>query len=139
MKVEIFTLCHYAQADPGGNLTIIGAFDHIAAIQVPVTVMPMCAVACRLRFERIEEGRKNITISIMDSDGQRVLPALSPQIPVNIRQGESTVTVPIVMLIGQLKLPTFGEYQIDLAVDGRIEASIPIYVRKVEHPGHRPR
>jgi hypothetical protein len=74
MKVEILTLCHYAQADPAGNLTIVGTFDHWAALQAPIVGMPMCAVACRLWFERIEEGRKSITISIMDSAARACCP-----------------------------------------------------------------
>jgi hypothetical protein len=30
-----------------------------------------------------------------------------------------------------LKFPGFGEYSIDLAIDGRHEASLPLYVRKI--------
>jgi hypothetical protein len=30
-----------------------------------------------------------------------------------------------------MKLPNFGEYSIDLGVDGRHEASIPLFVRQV--------
>jgi hypothetical protein len=36
--------------------------------------------------------------------------------------------------IQQLKLPKFGEYSIDLAVDGRAEASLPLYVKKLNEP-----
>jgi hypothetical protein len=31
--------------------------------------------------------------------------------------------------IQQLKLPKFDEYSIDLAIDGRHEASIPLFVK----------
>jgi hypothetical protein len=36
------------------------------------------------------------------------------------------------MVIQQIRLPKFGEYTIDLAVDGRQLGSIPLYVSKVE-------
>jgi len=58
------------------------------------------------------------------------------QLPTQVRPGESTTTIPMVLLMPQFKLPAFGEFQIDLAVDGRIEASIPLYVRQVQAQGH---
>jgi hypothetical protein len=36
------------------------------------------------------------------------------------------------MVIQQIRLPKFGEYTIDLAVDGRQLGSLPLYVSKVE-------
>jgi hypothetical protein len=38
--------------------------------------------------------------------------------------------------IQQLKLPNYGEYSIDLGIDGRHEASIPLFVRPA--PGQQP-
>jgi len=39
--------------------------------------------------------------------------------------------VPLALVIQQLKLPGFGEYSIDLAVDDRHEASIPLVVSQI--------
>jgi hypothetical protein len=36
--------------------------------------------------------------------------------------------------IQRLRLPRFGEYTIDLAVDGRQEGPLPLYVRKRPSP-----
>jgi hypothetical protein len=44
---------------------------------------------------------------------------------------EHSITVCLVLQIQQMKLPNYGEYSIDLAIDGRIEASIPLFVRPV--------
>ncbi len=49
-----------------------------------------------------------------------------------------TVTSHFVMVIQQIRLPKFGEYTIDLAVDGRQLGSLPLYVSKVE-PARRRR
>jgi hypothetical protein len=38
-------------------------------------------------------------------------------------------------LIQQLKLPKFGEYTVDLAMDGRQLGSLPLYVAKIERQG----
>lgn len=128
MKVEIFTLCDAATADAGGKLNILGSFDRIHAASVPVT-HPLCALAIKLRFERLEEGQKRVRISFMDADGQAVMPTLDANTQVMFPPGEHTVTACLVLQIQQLKLPNYGEYSIDLGIDGRQEASIPLFVR----------
>lgn len=131
MKVDIFTLCQFANSERGGNLNIIGAFQNINAPRTPV-VMPLCALAIRLRFEKIEEGQKKIRISFIDADGKSVMPTLQTDIAVKIPAEASNATAPLVLLIQPLNLPRFGEYSIDLAIDGRQEASTPLYVRQVQ-------
>lgn len=133
MKVEIFTLCDAATADSGGKLNILGSFDRINANAIPVT-HPLCALAIKLRFERLEEGQKRIGISFVDSDGKAVMPTLDAGTQVHFPPNESSVTACLVLQIQQLKLPNFGEYSIDLAIDGRHEASIPLFVKQVEQP-----
>jgi len=133
MKVEIFTLCDAATADAGGKLNILGSFDRINAASLPVT-HPLCALAIKLRFERLEEGQKRIGISFVDSDGTAVMPTLDAATQVNFPPDESSVTACLVLQIQQLKLPNFGEYSIDLAIDGRHEASIPLFVKSIGQP-----
>ena len=135
MKVEIFTLCDAATADAGGKLNILGSFDRIHAANVPVT-HPLCALAIKLRFERLEEGPKRVRISFMDSDGKAVMPTLDANTQVMFPPEEHTVTACMVLQIQQMKLPNYGEYSIDLAIDGRHEASIPLFVRSIPGQQH---
>ena len=128
MKVEIFTLCDAATADVGGKLNILGSFDRLHASGVPVT-HPICSLAIKLRFARLEEGMKRVRISFMDADGKSVMPTLEANTQVNFPPEEHSVTACLVLQIQQLKLPNYGEYSIDLAIDGRQEASIPLFVR----------
>ncbi len=137
MNVELFTLCDFARAEPTGKMYVIGTFDHISAPQQPIQY-PLFAVAAKVRFERAEEGLKNLSVSFVDSDGTRVLPVLNVQIQVRFQPGEPTATMPFVVLIPQISLPRFGEYQIDLLIDGRIESSIPLYVRQIQIPPINP-
>ena len=130
MKVEIFTLCDAATVDAGGKLNILGSFDRLSAKQVPVT-HPQCSLAMKLRFERVEEGRKRIRIAFIDSDGATVMPSLEATTDVQFRGEDATATVSLALNIHQLRLPRFGEYSIDLAVDDRQEASSPLYVSRV--------
>jgi hypothetical protein len=130
MRVEIFTLCDAATVDAGGKLNILGSFDRLQAKETPV-MHPQCALAIKLRFERVEEGQKRIRITFIDSDGIAVMPTLDATTQVRFQNEDSTATTSLVLVIQQLKLPRFGEYAIDLAVDDRHEASIPLFVRPV--------
>src|SRR4029077_13854599 len=130
MKVEIFTLCDAATTDAAGKLNILGSFDRLNAREAPVT-HPQCALAIKLRFERVEEGSKRIRIAFVDLDGKSIMPTLDATTQVKFGLNDSTSTASLVLVIQQLKLPRFGEYSIDLAVDDRHEASIPLIVSPV--------
>jgi hypothetical protein len=129
MKVEIFTLCDAATTDAAGKLNILGSFDRLNAKEAPVT-HAQCALAIKLRFERLEEGQKRIRIAFVDSDGASVMPTVETTTQVQFQGADSSATASIVLNIQQLKLPKFGEYSIDLAVDDRHEASVPLLVSK---------
>jgi hypothetical protein len=129
MKVEIFTLCDAATTDAAGKLNILGSFDRLNAREAPVT-HPQCALAIKLRFERLEEGQKRIRIAFVDSDGASVMPTLDASTQVQFQPSDSSATTSLVLVIQQLRLPKFGEYSIDLAVDDRHEASIPLLVSR---------
>ena len=73
MNVDVFTLCDFAQNTPGNKMNIVGTFNRIFARQIPA-VHPLCALAVLMRFEQIEQGTKNIRVSIIDSDGRPVGP-----------------------------------------------------------------
>ena len=129
MRVEIFTLCDAATVDAGGKLNILGSFDRLSAGEEPV-VHPQCALAIKLRFERIEEGQKQIRITFVDQDGASVMPNVEATTQVRFQDNDPSATVSLALNIQQLRLPRFDEYSIDLAIDGRQEASIPFFVRR---------
>jgi hypothetical protein len=133
MKVEILSLCDFAQAEPTGKVNILGSFDRLYAHEAPV-VRSVCAIVARIRFEPHEEGTKTVSLAFIDSDGQRVLPLLRAQFPVKVQPAEASTVVNYVMVIPQIKFPRFGDYQIDLAVDDKIEATIPLFVRQRQAP-----
>ena len=75
MKVEILTLCDAATVDAAGKLNILGAFDRLNAASEPIT-HPQCALAVKVRFERIEEGNKKIRVTFVNADGAPVMPSI---------------------------------------------------------------
>ena len=131
MKVEIFTLCDAATVDAAGKLNILGSFDRLNAREVPV-IHPQCALAIKLRFERVEEGQKRLRIAFVDQDGVAFMQNLDATTEVRFDGDDPSATVSLALNIQQLRLPRFDEYWIDLAVDGRQEASIPLFVRPAQ-------
>ncbi len=129
MKIELFTLCD-AATDSGGKLNVLGSFDHIFAKKTPA-IHPLCAIAVKIRFSRIEEGNHRLRVTFADMDGKLVLPGLDATLVIRLRPEDSTVAANVVLVIQKIKLETFGEYTIDLAIDGRHEGSIPLYVKQI--------
>ena len=128
MNIEAFLLCD-AATDQQGKLNVLGAFDNIFTKEVP-TMHPACAVAARIRFEKIEEGSHPIRIRIIDEDGKAIVPDLQGNINVSIGDKADSMTANIVLNLQRLKLEKYGQYRIDLAIDNQIMSSLPFYLRE---------
>ena len=126
MQVEIFSLCDAATADIG-KLNILGAFDTIWAANIPV-VHPQCAIALRIRFESIERGDHRVTVDFVDLDGRHIIPTANGTINISFPDQQRSGSANLILNIQMLQLQRFGEYSIDLAIDGRREAAIPLFV-----------
>lgn len=129
MNIEAFLLCQCA-TDSAGKLNVLGAFDCLWAKKVPI-VCPSCSVTARIRFSRIEQGDHNVRINIIDEDGKAISPNLQSSISVRLAENESSCIRNIILNILQLKFENYGHYRIDLAIDGRQEASLPLNIIKV--------
>ena len=132
MDVEIFALCD-AATDAAGKLNILGAFDKIGAQDLPV-VYPRCSVALRIRFDRIEHGIHRIRINIIDADGQSIMAPFDNEINISFPGEMQSLCANIVLQINGLKFEKLGQYAIDMAIDGRHEKSLPIYILKARKP-----
>ena len=129
MDIEIFALCD-AATDYHGKLNLLGTFDAIWTKEMPL-VQPQCAVALRLRFSRIEEGEHRIKINIVDEDGKLVAPSLDANTKLDFsNRPETSVAINMILNLQRLKFEKYGEYSVELAFDGRHEASLPIHIRK---------
>jgi len=129
MKVELMVLCD-AATEYQGKLNILGTFDAIWARKIPA-VHPLCAVALRTRFSKIEEGEHAVKINIIDQDGTSVVKPVETSVNVKFKDTSVTsVAVNMILNIQGLKLPEYGEYSIDLAINGRHEASLPLYLHQ---------
>jgi hypothetical protein len=130
MKIETFILCD-AATEFAGKLNILGTFDSIHARQVPA-VHPQCAVAMRLRFDRQERGEHKVRVNMIDADGRLVIPSLDAMLQVRTPEAASSCAINMILNLQSLKFERFGEYSIDLQVDGVQVASLPLFVWQMQ-------
>jgi hypothetical protein len=98
---------------------------------------PACAVAASLKFEAIETGIHRVKLRFGDADGREVLPTAEMQMNVVMPPDFPYLTINPIFNFQQLTLPRFGEYSVDLAIDGIHEGSLPLFVRE-QKPNLRP-
>jgi len=129
MNIEAFLLCD-AATDERGKLNVLGAFDTIFSKQMPA-IHPACAVALRIRFEKVEEGEHGVRLQIIDLDGKPISPKLEGNINVRVPDNVDSSAVNLILNIQGQKFEKFGKFNIYLAIDSTKEASLPLWVSKV--------
>ena len=129
MNIEVFSLCDAATVDVSGKLNVLGAFDTIWAARMPA-VYPQCAIALRARFDGLERGEHRVTVNFVNLDGKHLIPSANGTININFSDGQRSGSANLVLNLQMLKLESYGEYSIDLAVDGQNVSSVPLFVRE---------
>lgn len=129
MNIEAFLLCD-AATDQHGKLNILGAFDAIYAGEMPCK-HPACAIAIRIRFERIEKGIHPFRIAIIDEDGNYLGPQLDGNCEVQAHDNSESTVSNFILNIQGLDFKKYGKYRIDFAMDGQIKGSLPFNVTRI--------
>jgi hypothetical protein len=82
-----------------------------------------------MNFNDAEEGAHQVHLSFVDADGRPVLQGID--LPLNVVMPEDAhfATLNCIVNIQPLKFERPGLYAIDVSVDGRQKASIPLLVK----------
>jgi hypothetical protein len=127
VKIEVFTLCDFAQ-ESGGKLTVVGTFDTILTRTFPC-VHTQLSVVIRLRFNINEFNEHTFRIETRDLDGEACTPPVSGSINVK-GAGNATAVSHLVFCINNLRFSASGVFNFILYIDDKEAGSIPLYVRK---------
>ena len=131
MNIEVFLLCD-AATDQQGKLNVLGAFDTIWTKKLPA-IHPACSVVTRIRFAKIEDGNHSVKIQIIDQDGRNIGPKLEGNISVKTGANLDSSVANLILNIQRLEFKQYEKYIIDLAIDGDIKASLPLYVKEISN------
>lgn len=124
MQLEILTFCD-AAVEYSGRLNILGASDTIVLPKLPHRY-PRCAVVCRFRVSRVEEGKHSVRLVIIDADGQTLVKLVGQ---VNVALGKRlTGAVNLIVNLATVEFKQAGEYAIEVAVGGVLIGSSPLFV-----------
>ncbi len=132
MDIQIATLCDHA-ADYNGKLVISGTFDTLAARALPV-VHPACSLAIRFCFTQEDEGRHQLSINIINEDGDSLDPnnvPIKPDFEVKLPSNVPFITRNIVMNLQGLRFPEAGIYSVDIGCDEEILVRLPLRIVQV--------
>ena len=126
MDIEFAFLCDYAQQESKLNAIGIG-WDTIMAPELPVRHTIMTFVA-RLRGSVAEAGVKDVTLRIIDADGQDVIPPVQQQMTFNVQSPALAGFLNVVVQLGGLEFQKYGAYAIHLLLGGNELARVAFQV-----------
>lgn len=136
MNIQIACLCD-AATDYQGKLNLLGTFDTIFTRKIPA-VHPSCAIVLRIVFTADEAGPHRLRINFVDEDGKAIIQALDLPFDIRLPAGAISLSRNFILNLQQIKFDRAGSHSIDIAMDGRHEVSIPLYVREVPDPSDPP-
>jgi hypothetical protein len=129
MNVQVAVLCD-AATDENGKLNLLGAFDTIYAQQLPA-VHPQCAVALRVAFDTDDEGQHKLKLNFINADGRAIMSAMEIPVAVVLPDDSHFLTRNFIVNIQQLKFDEVGLYSVDVRLDDKSHASIPLLVKNL--------
>ncbi|MFA7294543.1 MAG: hypothetical protein WC060_03820 [Candidatus Omnitrophota bacterium] len=130
MKVLIAAVADHAWVE-NGCLSLCRAFDSVNVDKFPYVLQRM-SVALRLLVNRLEAGEHKLNISLTDADGRKLM---NSDIKINFQFSQDAVsdTSFSFALNGQnITFQKPGDYVVNILVDSRVEAGVPLYVRQAK-------
>jgi hypothetical protein len=126
MRVDFAVACDYALIDQHGKLSVLGIFQHIWAVRFP-TVHPRLHLVVRLRGRRTEVGEHRLRIRLLDEADAEVLngdgTVTFNEPPAGVTELEAGA-----VLAFDVPFQQSGHYRFTIAVDGEVQAVVPITV-----------
>jgi hypothetical protein len=133
MNIQVAVLCDAATQDSSEKLNILGAFDTIYAPQLP-GVHPQCAVALRVTFMSGDEGDRKLNLNFVNADGRSIMPPIDIPVAVVLPEDAHLLTRNFVINFQGLTFAEAGLYSVDVRLDDKSYASIPLSVRMLPRP-----
>ncbi|MDD5561991.1 MAG: hypothetical protein PHT50_07715 [Candidatus Omnitrophica bacterium] len=130
MKVLVAAIADHAWVE-NGCLSLCRTFDSINAGKFPY-VIPRMSIALRLLINRLEIGEHKLNIALTDADGQKLMDS-DMKINFQLPQGAVPEASFSFAFNGQnVAFQKSGDYVVNVLIDGRVEASIPLYAREAK-------
>lgn len=131
MEVSDLILADYAAANDRGKFTLVGAgITEITAPQLPC-IHPLMFLLVRMKVTRQDIGRNRFEIKLIGEKG--IIFKAEGNLEVS-SQHEREEHVPVPMQLVNLKFDEFGDYSVEVRVNGELKQSQNLRIRKIEQP-----
>jgi hypothetical protein len=117
MQIQLFALCQSVTVNRDNSVDAIGIRDTFRADSAPA-LHPACSVIVKIRFDEGDEGHHKTEVRIVDLDGKPIV-TTTAELDANPPEGKHHMVFQIFDL-ENLLFPRFGEYSLDLLIDGEI-------------------
>jgi hypothetical protein len=135
MKVDFAVVCDYAVVDQYGKLSVMGIFQHIWVAQFPA-VHPRLHLVLRLKGKRTEVGQHDARIRLLDAEGTEVLSGSGTVTLAEPPAGITDIEAGAI-LVFDVPFARAGRYAFEIAVDGEVQAAVPLTVAQSLGPPPR--
>ncbi len=130
MDLRLFMVADYASLSEG-KLNVMGIFNIIQATNFPAR-HPELQIIISLNATAAEAGQtRNLSVRLLEVDGEDVLPALSKEFAVPEYQGRP-IEVNHIIKIRDIVFPHAGPYEFRVLVDGDDKGFYSFQVGQVE-------
>ena len=134
MDVKLSVLADAANLTNDGKLNILGVLSQINTFQVPIQY-PHMAVVLQLTATPGERGTSHaLKLVIVDEDGKPVVPPSEMKFVVPDNLPGPDVDLNIIAGMVGLQLMRFGDYRVDVLIDGQSKAQLRFKVQAVQPP-----
>ena len=128
MEVNFAFLCDYADQSAGKMAAIGIGFDTIYAIKVPA-MHPLFYSVISIKFSAPEAAPKQISMHLIDEDGNNVVPPLDTTINVGPPPpGFLYRNQRIALALHGVTFPRYGDYTVSWLVGGQEIKTVPLKV-----------
>ena len=81
-----------------------------------------------------DEGQRQLTLNFINADGHSIMPNFELPVAVRLPDDIHFLTRNFIVNIQKLKFAEAGLYSVDVRLDGKSQASIPLSVKLVQRP-----
>jgi hypothetical protein len=124
MECEFAFLCDFAEQDRKLHAVGIG-WETIQARELPHR-QPNMGIVARLRGSVAEAGTKDVSVRLIDADGEDVIPAINQTLKFEPRGIEGHVN--LVVQLTNVQFKSYGSYAVYVTVGGEQKARLSFSV-----------
>jgi hypothetical protein len=132
MEKQLAVLADSANISQEGKLNILGEFNNLQAPESPIT-WPIMWFVAKFWIGSADVGRHKVLLRVVDEDGNTVIPPLSGALEVPAfgpNYAGVPTSLPLVLGVANVTLPSFGTYTFELRVDDEVMAEALLFVTK---------